>query len=128
MEYLSSEHLYHIETAKHHNRLDLVNKLIKAKEEYACKRIAREITIADDWEEAKLEIMRKVITLKFIQNDGLRDELLATIGHLYEATKGNTFSCGMSLAQAKDILQESITGDNHLGKILVEYRNKPLGQ
>ena len=46
--------------------------------------------------------MRKVINLKFDQNDGLRDKLLATIGHLYEATKGDSFSCGFSLAQAKD--------------------------
>ena len=49
--------------------------------------------------------MRKVIYLKFDQNDGLRDKLLATIGHLYEAMKGDSFSCGMSLAQAKDISQ-----------------------
>ena len=127
VEYRSSEHLYYVEMAKHHNRLDLVNKLTKAKDGYACKRLAREIDIADDWEEIKLNIMCKVINLKFDQNDGLRDKLLATIGHLYEATKGDSFSCGMSLAQVKDISQETITGANHLGKILVEYRNERLG-
>ena len=110
VDYKSSEHLYHSEMAKHHNRLDLVNRIIKAKDGYASKRIAREITIADDWEETKLKIMRKVINLKFDQHDGLRDKLLATIGHLYEATKGDSFSCGLSLAQAKDISQETITG------------------
>ena len=67
--------------------------------------------------------MRKFINLKFDQHDELRDKLLATIGHLYEATKGDSFSCGLSLAQAKDISEETITGANHLGKILVEYRN-----
>ena len=51
VEYRSTEHLYHVEMAKHHNRLDMVNKLIKAKDGYACKRIARGIDIADDWEE-----------------------------------------------------------------------------
>ena len=127
VQYQSSEHLYHVEMAKHHDRLDLVNKLTKAKDGYTCKRIAREITIADDWEETKIKVMRKIINLKFDQNDGLRDKLLATIGHLYEATKGDSFSCGMSLAQAKDISQETITGANHLGKILVEYRNERLG-
>ena len=74
-----------------------------------------------------MKIMRKFINLKFDQHDGLRDKLLATIGHLYEATKGDSFSCGLSLAQAKDISQETITGANHLGKILVEYRNHRLG-
>ena len=52
VEYKSAEHLYHSEMAKHHNRLDLVNRIIKSKDGYASKRIAREITIADDWEEA----------------------------------------------------------------------------
>ena len=91
----------------------MINKLIKAKDGYACKRMAREIVIADDWEEIKLKIMRKLINLKFDQNDGLEDKLLATISHLYEAMKRDSFSCGMSLAQAKDISQETITGANH---------------
>ena len=127
VEYKSSEHLYHAEMAKHHNRLDLVSKIIQAKDGYATKRIAREIDIAEDWDVAKLKIMRKIIYLKFDQNENLRDKLLATVGYLYEATKGDSFSCGMSLAQAKDISQESITGANHLGIILVEYRNDYLG-
>ena len=110
VEYKSAEHLYHSEMAKHHNRLDLVNRIIKAKDGYLSKKIAKEITISDDWEAAKLKIMRKIINLKFDQNDGLRDKLLATIGYLYEATKGDSFSCGLTLAQAKDISQESITG------------------
>ena len=48
VEYKSSEHLYNVEMAKHHNGLDLVNKILKAKDGYATKRIAREIDIADD--------------------------------------------------------------------------------
>ena len=127
IEYKSSEHLYHAEMARHHDRLDLVNSIIKAKDGYATKKISKEIVIAEDWEVAKLKIMRKVIQLKFDQNDNIRDMLLATIGHLYEATKGDSFSCGMMLAQAKDIDQDTITGANHLGKILEEYRNDYLG-
>ena len=48
VEYRSAEHLYYAEMARHHNRLDLVTRIIKAKDGYATKRIAREITIADD--------------------------------------------------------------------------------
>ena len=65
--------------------------------------------------------------LKFDQNDGLKNLLLATIGPLYEATKGDSFACGMSLAQAKDIGKDSIPGANHLGIILCEYRDECLG-
>ena len=95
VEYKSAELLYHPNTAKHHNRFDLVNRIIKAKDGYATKRIAEEIDFADDWDEVKLKIMCKVINLKFDPHDGLRDKLLATIGHLYEATKGDSFSCGL---------------------------------
>ena len=128
VEYKSSEHLYHTEMAKHYQRLDLVKSIIKAKDGYATKKIARDIVIADDWEETKLKVMRKVIQLKFDQNDNIRGKLLATVGHLYEATKGDSFSCGMTLAQAKDIAQDTIVGANHLGKILEEYRNNYTGQ
>ena len=48
-EYKSSEHLYHAEMARHHNRQDLVKRIIKAKDGYATKKIAKEIVIADDW-------------------------------------------------------------------------------
>ena len=53
VEYKSAEHLYHTEMVKHHNRFDLVNRIIKAKDEYATERIAKEIDIADDWEEVR---------------------------------------------------------------------------
>ena len=72
--------------------------MIKAKDGYTTKRIAREIDIADDWEEVKVKVMHKVIHLKFDQNDGLRDKLLATTGFLFAATKGDSFSCEMTLA------------------------------
>ena len=71
--------------------------------------------------------MKKIIHLKFDQNDSLRDKLLATKGPLYEATKGDSFSCGMSLAQAAEIDKDSIPNANHLGIILCEYRDEYLG-
>ena len=108
VEYKSSEHLYHTEMAKHNNTLDLVNNIIKAKDGYRTKKIARELDIAD---EVKLKLMQKVIHLKFDQNDNIRDKLFATIDFLCEATKSDSFPCGMSLA--KGIAQ--VTGANHLG-------------
>ena len=110
--------------------LNMINSVCRPIRGIICrpdKRKAREIDIAVDWEEAKLKIMRKVINPKFDQQDGLRDKLLATIGYLYEATKGDSFSCGMNLAQAKDIAQDTIPGANHLGIILMEYRNERIG-
>ena len=71
--------------------------------------------------------MTKIVHLKFDLNDPLRDKLLATKGPLYAATKGDSFSCGMSLAQAADIAKDSIPNANHLGIILCEYCDEYLG-
>ena len=71
--------------------------------------------------------MTKIVHLKFDQNDSLRDKLLALRGPLYEATKGDSFSCGMSLAQASDIAKDTIPNANHLGIILCKYLNDCLG-
>ena len=128
IEYKSAEHLYYAEMARHHNQLDLVNEIVSAKDGYAAKRVGKKITeIAEDWDTVKIKIMKKIVHLKFDQNDSLRDKLLATKGPLYEATKGDSFSCGMSLAQAADIDKDSIPNTNHLGIILCEYRDEYLG-
>ena len=127
LEYKSSEHLYFAEMARHHNKFELAEEIRNTKDGYAAKRASKKIIVAEDWEQIKVKIMKKVIHLKFDQNPGLRDELLTTKGFLYEATKGDSFSCGLSLPQAKDIDQASITKGNQLGIILVEYRDEYLG-
>ena len=127
LEYKSSEHLYFAEMARHYNKPDLAEEIRNTKDGYAAKRTAKKIVAGDDWDQVKIKIMKKVIHLKFDQNPGIRDKLLATQGYLYEATKADSFSCGMSLSQAKDIDQNSITQGNHLGKILAEYRDECLG-
>ena len=73
--------------ARHHNRLDLLKDIMKAKDGYAAKRASKKIDIADDWDNVKVKIMKKIIHLKFDQNDNLRDKLLATKGFLYETTQ-----------------------------------------
>ena len=101
--YHSSEHLYTAMMARHHDRLDLIPDIIKARDGYDAKHIAKRIKIDDSWEEAKVKVMKTVISLKFDQNDNLRDRLLNLKGFLYEATKGDTFSCGIVLSQLSDI-------------------------
>ena len=127
IDYKSSEHLYFSEMARHHSRLDLLKDIINAKDGYAAKRAAKKIEISDDWETVKVKIMKKITHLKYDQNDNLRDKLLATKGNLYEATKGDSFSCSMSLVEAKNIAQDTIPKANQLGIILCEYRDEYLG-
>ena len=124
--YKSSEHLYTAMMARHHNRLDLIPEIINARDGYDAKRIARKITINDSWDEAKVTTMKMIVALKFDQNDNLRDRLLNLKGYLYEATKGDIFSCGMVLSQLADISKDNIPGKNVLGNQLCEYRDNIL--
>ena len=113
--YKTAEHLYSTEFARHHDRLDLVQGIIDARDGYEAKRKIRNVKTDDSWDNAKIKIMRKIIALKFDQNDGIRDKLLGTTGFLYEATKDSDFACGHTLAEAKNINQKGITGKKYVG-------------
>ena len=71
--------------------------------------------------------MRKIVKLKFDQNDYIRDKLLKTKGLLFEATKDTDFRSGLTLGQAKDINAKDMKGKNMLGIILCEYLDKIMG-
>ena len=125
--YKSAEHLYSAEFARHHDRTDLLQGIIDAQDGYDAKRKIRNIKTDDSWDNVKLKVMRKIVALKFDQNDGIRDKLLGTTGFLYEATKDSDFACGLTLSEAGKINQAGITGKNMLGTILCEYRDERLG-
>ena len=115
--------------ARFHERLDLIDNILEARDGYIAKRVVRSIKIKDEWNLAKVEVMKKIITKKFDQNDSIRDRLLKTKGFLYEATKADMdFACGLTLSQAKDISKDQITGKNILGDLLCDYRDKFLGK
>ena len=125
--YKTSEHLYSAEYAKYHERLDLIESIIAAEDGFAAKRLIKHIKQNDTWDNVKYKVMRKIIALKFEQNESIRDKLLATQGFLYEATKDMDFGCGLTLGQIKDINKKGIKGKNMLGIILAEYRDEYLG-
>ena len=125
-DYKSAEHLYTAMMARHHDRMDLIPDIIKARDRYEAKRLARRIKLKDSWDEAKIETMKMVIALKFDQNVNLRDRLINLKGFFYEATKGDVFSCGMVLSQHAEISKDNIPGKNVLGDQLCEYRDSFL--
>ena len=125
--YKSAEHLYTAEFIKHHDKLDILQDVLDAEDGYAAKRLIRNIKAKDTWDNVKYKIMEKIISLKFDQNDSIRDKLLAKTGFLYEATKDVDFGCGLTLGQNKDINQENIKGKNMLGILLCKYRDNILG-
>lgn len=76
---------------------------------------SRDVPIRKDWEEVKVEVMRRAVGKKFTTHPALRDLLLSTVGRdLVENAPGDYFwGCG-----------QDGSGQNWLGRILQEVRAK----
>lgn len=71
--------------------------------------------IRDDWESIKLDVMKEVVYAKFTQHDSLKKLLLSTgSSDIVEASLYDTF-----WGEGEDG-----SGNNYLGKILMEVRKK----
>lgn len=81
------------------------------------KKAGRLITLRDDWEDIKLDVMRVTVHAKFKQNPELR-ELLIDTGDLplFEGNYWNDTYFGVDLRTGQ--------GQNWLGKILMETREE----
>ena len=70
-----------------------------------------------DWDEVRLEVMKKALSIKFSQNPDLRDQLMSTGDRpIYECSPTDTF-WGIGSPSP-----ERIRGENQLGKLLEETR------
>ncbi|MDR2655685.1 MAG: NADAR family protein [Oscillospiraceae bacterium] len=84
------------------------------------KKKGRQVLLKPDWEFVRLDVMSKIVRLKFEQNPQLREKLLATGSA--ELIEGNSWhdnfwgDCDCPKCQ-------KITGQNHLGKILMKLRD-----
>lgn len=83
------------------------------------KKLGREIKLRPDWEKVKIEIMKGLLEQKFTPSGFPREHLLKTGDE--ELIEGNTWGdkfWGKVLGNGKWI------GENHLGKLLMEIREK----
>jgi len=102
---------------------DLVyqNAIVKAEKPWKAKKIGKKksmeelgVEIREDWEEIKLDVMRKLVTIKF-KNPELRQKLINTgNAELIEGNWWNDKWWGVCNG----------IGENHLGKILMEVREE----
>ena len=82
----------------------------------AAKKAGRRVTLRDDWDELKLDIMLRILRRKFADLE-LKAKLLAT-GDA-ELVEGNTWSdtyWGVDFETGK--------GENHLGELLMRVRDE----
>ena len=66
--YKTNEHYYQSKCAAFHKEYELEKKIIKARDGYKDKRLAKRIKISDEWENEKPEVMARGVALKFEQN------------------------------------------------------------
>lgn len=99
---------------KNLNDKNYVDSLMKCNSGLMARYIGNSITPIDNWEENKLQIMEKLIKLKFDQNEDIREILLNTgLRPLIEHSKDDIFWSDNGDG----------TGQNNLGKILTKVRN-----
>lgn len=80
------------------------------------KALGKKIDMRKDWNEARIEVMYRILKLKF-KNPVLREKLLATgYGELIEGNYWNDTFWGVDLRTGK--------GQNNLGKLLMRVREE----
>ena len=124
--YKTNEHYYQAQCAVFHKEFELEKRILKAKDGYEAKKLAKKIKLCEEWEKEKPIVMARGVALKFDQNPLLKLKLCRLNGKLYEATTDLFFTCGFTLAQHSKIKNGQNPGQNKLGSILEEYRENEL--
>ena len=77
-----------------------------------------------NWDTAKNDIMKDLITKKFTDSDELKAELLATGNKaMVECGRDPYYACGLPIVHKDIFNQEKWTGKNVLGNILCTVRD-----
>ena len=110
--YSSVEHAYQAAKTLNLKERETIRNAFSPAE---AKKLGKEVTLRDDWETVKLQIMRSLLEKKFASGTLLATRLAFTRNaHIVEENRwGDTFwgTCDG-------------VGQNHLGRILMEIRDK----
>lgn len=118
--YPTNEHMYQLcKTAVPEE----VAKILESETAGRVKRLGKKATMREDWDDLKLSVMLKANLLKFTQHPDLAVLLLSTGDE--SLVEYNTWHDNY-WGQCQCEKCEDITGENHLGKILMSIR-KHLG-
>ena len=124
--YSSVEQVLQSEKADHYDDQIAHAKILHSEDPAEIKRVGKHIPVIEQhWSRESVEIVRKACRNKFLQHQHLQDYLLATEDRvLVEASTDKKWGCGLHLRN-KDILNSALwSGDNQLGKILMEIRDE----
>lgn len=113
--YPTLEHAFQAEKTTNPTERELVRN---AKTPGQAKALGRRVTLREDWESVKMDVMRELLRMKF-SNKVLRAELLGTgEARLVEGNYWNDRYWGVCNGR----------GENRLGKLLMEIREEIRGR
>ena len=110
IEYQSSEAAYQAQKCQSKEERYRFKDLTPMK----AKRLGRKVVMRTDWDDIKVDVMRKIVSAKFDQNPDLKQKLLDTKDE--ELIEGNYWG--------DTFWGVDKYGENHLGKILMEIRGQ----
>lgn len=116
--YPSSEHAF--QAAKTNNRFDRI-RIRDASTAGRAKRAGSILTLREDWEQVKVDVMLQILRDKFTRNPLLRDALLKT-GDARLIEGNNWHDNFWGICSCKSC--EDIPGENHLGNVLMHLRKE----
>ena len=115
--YKSVEHGFQSEKAIN---IEDRNRIIEQKTPGLAKRLGKNIKCKPQWDEIKLEIMKKHVLAKFQQNDYIKKKLISTNNIIL--IEGNTWHDNF-WGKCSCVKCISCEKNNNLGKILMEVRD-----
>lgn len=110
----TSEHLFQALKTKDPEEQQLV---IDQESAGKAKRMGRKVTMREDWDDVKLDVMERVVRAKFQQNPELARKLVST-GSLVLVEENHWHDTFWGVDA------ETRIGENHLGKILMKIRQE----
>lgn len=113
--YKSVEHYYQSQKTLDEKEAEIIRTVATPAQS---KKLGKQCNIREDWDDIKIDIMRKALLAKFTQNDDCRLLLLSTMGNdlIEDAPWDSIWGNG-----------PNGNGKNLLGKLLVEVREEIIG-
>ena len=120
----SSEQLFWYLMAEYHEDHDTAMEIASVSDGYEAKKVSHKIKRTKDDSKKKYEVMEQVIEMKFMQDNELGDQLIASKGRLWECTTEKGWGCGHTISNIDDIDPNAPTESNKMGDLLVKLREK----
>lgn len=122
--YSSSEQAYQHCKAVSCGRDDIANAIMQLSDPKKIKHQGDRVEIKKNWEDQKYNVMKYIVTGKFLQNAEIRGKLENTGSTaLYECTTNTFWGTGWRIESPQWKSTNSFPGNNQLGKILEEVRD-----